>query len=95
MPPHYGTGSSLDYRKLAFESLPNQCAVCGWSDYLEVLEVNHKDLNRNNNSIENLEILCPTHHQVFHYLDGSGRWSGNSAPHNPNNNWILEFYEKL
>lgn len=75
MPPHYGTGNGLyRYRKLAFDNLDNSCAVCGWDQYPAVLEVNHKDLNRNNNELENLEILCPTHHQVFHYLDGSGRW---------------------
>ncbi len=76
MPPHYGTGNGLyDYRKRAFNNLPNECAVCGWNEYPDVLEVNHKDVNRSNNDLSNLEILCPTHHQVFHYLDGSGRWA--------------------
>jgi hypothetical protein len=76
MPPHYGTGNgSYDYRKRAFDNLPNECKVCGWNDYPEVLEVNHKDVNRSNNNLSNLEILCPTHHQVFHFLDGSGRWA--------------------
>lgn len=76
MPPHYGAANGLyAYRKLAFDNLPNECAVCGWDEYPEVLEVNHKDLNRANNIIKNLEILCPTHHQVFHFLDRSGRWS--------------------
>jgi hypothetical protein len=75
MPNHYGTSNIPSYRKRAFRELPNECAVCKWSEYPEVLEVNHKDLNRSNEAIENLEILCPTHHQVFHYLDGSGRWA--------------------
>jgi hypothetical protein len=80
MPPHYGTSNSPvpPYRDKAFRELPNYCAVCGWNDYLSVLEVNHKDLDRSNNDISNLEILCPTHHQVFHYLDGSGKWSKKS-----------------
>lgn len=76
MPHHYGTGNgSYDYRKRAFATLPNECAVCGWNEYPDVLEVNHKDVDRSNNDLSNLEILCPTHHQVFHYLDGSGRWA--------------------
>ncbi len=79
MPPHYSDGMFINYRKLAFESLPNECAVCGWDECLEVLEVNHKDLNRSNNNVENLEILCPTHHQVFHFLDKSGRWASRSG----------------
>ena len=77
MPSHYGTSAALvpEYRRRAFRHYPNECAVCGWNEYPDVLEVNHKNLDRSDNSIENLEILCPTHHQVFHYLDGSGRWS--------------------
>lgn len=76
MPPHYGTGGGRNsYRKLAFDNLPNECAVCGWNQYSEVLEVNHIDVDRTNNTLNNLEILCPTHHQVFHYLDGSGKWT--------------------
>lgn len=80
MPPHYSRdGVKKDYRETAFENLSNECIVCGWNDYLEVLEVNHKDLDRSNNTLENLEILCPTHHQVFHFLDRSGRWARNDT----------------
>ena len=70
-----GVGSGKwSYRKLAFDNLPNECAVCGWDEYLEVLEVNHKDVDRSHNALDNLEILCPTHHRVFHFLDLSGPW---------------------
>lgn len=65
-PNHYGT--SEHYRKIAFDNYPHECAVCGWNEYIYILEVNHKDRNRDNNKIENLEILCPNHHRVFHYL---------------------------
>jgi hypothetical protein len=76
MPPHYGTSTAIvpEYRKKALKFLPNCCAVCGWAEYVAVLEVNHKNLDRGDNSLDNLEILCPTHHQVFHFLDGSGKW---------------------
>lgn len=74
-PTHYGAGSGIStYRRDALAAYPNVCAVCGWGDYVEVLEINHKDCNRLNNDLSNLEILCPTHHNVFHFLDGSGKW---------------------
>lgn len=75
MPNHYGTGKIPEYRKKSFANLPNECAVCGWNEHPQVLEVNHKNLNRSDNSLENLELLCPTHHQVFHYLTKTGRYA--------------------
>lgn len=78
MPPHYGSAGVPSYREKAFELLKNECNVCGYNKHLEVLEVNHIDKNRSNNDISNLEILCPTHHQEFHFLDRSGRWAGSN-----------------
>lgn len=72
-PDHYGT-TATKYRDTALRLLPNECRVCGYDQYIEVLEVNHIDCNRSNNSIENLEILCPTHHTEFHYLSKTGAW---------------------
>lgn len=74
-PPHYGTGT-VDYRKLAFLNKPNHCAVCGY-DKTAILQVHHMDHDRLNNQIENLEILCPTHHMEHHYLTKTGIWSTN------------------
>ena len=65
-PKHYGT-STADYRALAFANLLNQCARCGFDKHLKVLEVHHKDRNRSNNQLENLEILCPTCHTIEHF----------------------------
>jgi len=48
------------------------CADCGWKKYPEVLQVHHIDENRRNNSIENLIVLCPTCHNVKHFLNKSG-----------------------
>lgn len=73
--PHYGNGKS-SYRIIAFRLLPNKCSTCGYDKHPEVLQVHHKDRNRENNSIENLEILCPTCHEVEHFLSGDGRFSG-------------------
>jgi len=54
-------GKYIRYRKLAFEHLPPKCAVCGY-DVKDVLQVHHIDGNKYNNNINNLCILCPTHH---------------------------------
>lgn len=42
-----------------------KCSVCGlthWLGKLIPLELHHKDGNKNNNNLENLEILCPNCH---------------------------------
>lgn len=57
-----GKGYS-NYRRTAFETYPHCCAVCGWDEDLEVLEVHHIDENRHNNQVSNLIILCPTCHK--------------------------------
>ncbi len=66
-PSHYGTGAS-EYRKIAFDNYPARCNRCPYDKYKEVLQVHHKDKNRKNNSISNLEVLCPTCHAEEHYI---------------------------
>lgn len=56
--------SILTYRHKALKFLPNKCAVCGYNN-IKVLEVHHIDSDRNNNTLANLLILCPTHHKEF------------------------------
>lgn len=73
-PPHYGT-TLQDYRELAFRNYPHECHKCGYNKYKDVLEVNHIDCDRSNNSVENLEILCPTCHTEYHFLTKTGSWS--------------------
>jgi hypothetical protein len=74
-PDHYGSETSRTYRKIAFRNLPEECHRCGYSEVPEVLQVHHIDRDRSNNHLENLEILCPTCHEVEHYQAGEGRWS--------------------
>lgn len=74
-PDHYGSESSRSYRKKAFRILPSRCNRCGYSEVPEVLQVHHIDRDRSNNQVENLEILCPTCHEVEHFQAGDGRWS--------------------
>ena len=44
-----------------------KCSKCGLSEWNNVklpLELHHKDGNRNNNSRDNLELLCPNCHSI-------------------------------
>lgn len=68
-PAHYGTGEGkYAYRALALSSLPNECNKCGYNKCVKALQVHHRDHDRANNALENLEILCPTCH-VEHHID--------------------------
>lgn len=48
----------------------NSCERCAYNKY-EILEVHHKDRNRNNNDFNNLELICPNCHAEEHYLKNS------------------------
>lgn len=60
-PEHYGT-ASYNYRDKAFKAYPHKCAVCGYDEDERILQVHHRDSNRDNNSLDNLTILCPNCH---------------------------------
>jgi len=62
--PNFKNGDS-DYRAVAISNIPNVCSVCGYN-IIEVLEVHHKDGNKNNEELSNLDILCPNHHKEYH-----------------------------
>lgn len=45
----------------------DKCELCGLSEWMGVkipLELHHKDTNHYNNSLENLQILCPNCHAI-------------------------------
>jgi len=68
----YKTGIG-SYSKKGFTNLPNVCNRCG---DLEKLLVHHKDENRSNNELDNLEILCKRCHQEHHSArDISGKYT--------------------
>lgn len=82
LPSHYGSskgGNSTTYRRIAFDHYPAHCRDCGWNLCVEVLDVHHLDLDRTNNSPENLVILCPTCHVLRHFLQKNGRYSPNNG----------------
>lgn len=46
------------------------CERCSYNKY-EILQVHHKDKNRSNNNLDNLELICPNCHFEEHYLEKS------------------------
>jgi len=62
--PNYIDGATK-YRTKAFSLLPNKCNRCSIDD-MDVLIVHHKDRNRKNSDISNLEILCANCHMKEH-----------------------------
>ncbi len=55
-----------------------KCERCGYNKY-EILQIHHKNRDRNNNNLENLEIICPNCHYEEHLL---------------RNNWLRKKIEK-
>jgi len=63
-----GSEDQISYRDILFNylkkyNIPIACAVCNEQ---HVLDVHHIDEDRNNNEVDNLIALCPTHHQSYH-----------------------------
>lgn len=46
------------------------CERCGYSTY-EILQIHHRDRNRENNELKNLELICPNCHYEEHFLGKS------------------------
>lgn len=72
-PSHYGTGDS-GYREIAFAAFPHKCNRCPYDKVQAVLHVHHKDRDRKNCSLDNLEILCANCHAEEHYLASDGQF---------------------
>lgn len=46
--------------------LIKSCSRCGYNKHPQLLGIHHKDKNRENNNIENLEVLCANCHSEAH-----------------------------
>lgn len=66
------------YRRIAFKNYDWKCHICGFKEDLEytkgskllkfpvILDVHHIDMDKTNNDVDNLTILCPTCHAKIH-----------------------------
>lgn len=57
-PAHYGTAGGFNYRVKAIRHYNPKCQGCQYSELEKMLDVHHIDGNRDNDSIENLLVLC-------------------------------------
>jgi len=53
-------------KKMEKRGLLIKCEQCGYDEEPKILGVHHKDRNRNNNEMFNLEVLCPICHSLEH-----------------------------
>lgn len=68
MPPHYGIGDPKNiYRRKALANKKAQCERCGYNQNPAAIVVHHKDRNRMNDSLDNLEVLCANCHAAEHW----------------------------
>lgn len=72
--PNYTNGTSANripnrlYRDVAYRAYGYICNRCSFDNSL-ALQVHHKDRNRLNNDLSNLEVLCSNCHSIEHRLD--------------------------
>lgn len=68
-PTHYrGKQTPADYRAFFLRrGLLASCARCGFNAHPQILQIHHRDQDRKNNNLDNLEILCPNCHALEHW----------------------------
>lgn len=76
-------------RNYIFNKFENKCCECGWSKinpYTNTipLEIDHIDGNSENNSEENLRLICPNCHSLTSTYRGANRGNGRNIT------WILK-----
>lgn len=60
------TQPTIHYRDFAFRHYGKRCGRCHFDSVPEILVIHHKDRNRQNNTLDNLEVLCPNCHAIEH-----------------------------
>jgi hypothetical protein len=56
-----------------------ECSRCHYSEEPGILVLHHKDRNRENNAMDNLEVLCPNCHTLEHYQENKNGWKHRSS----------------
>ena len=82
--PKSNTESQRTSKSLLLKNRGKKCENCGYNKY-QILQIHHKNKNRENNGLENLELLCPNCHAEKHYLEKVGlilnnRLEGSHSP---------------
>jgi hypothetical protein len=72
---HYMNGRSV-YRDRALKKYGSRCVVCSYDEIVWMLDVDHIDSDRENNSVENLQVLCAWHHVLKTRLTRMGKYGG-------------------
>ena len=54
------------YRKKTIEAKGAVCSCCGYSAFEDAIQVHHLDLDRENNDMSNLVVLCANCHVILH-----------------------------
>lgn len=75
---HYEPGNPIRMnRSIVLEQKPEICEECGCGPWHNgqslMLQVHHKDGDRRNNRLENLQVLCPNCHTQTDNFAGKGR----------------------
>ena len=73
---------AVTFRIIKLRIIEERCKKCARCEYnrQEILQIHHKDRNRNNNNLGNLELICPNCHYEEHFLEKS--WMGRSLRKN-------------
>ena len=74
-------GISATIRRYVLELNNYSCSVCGWNEVhpdlgYSPVEVDHKDGNSYNQSLDNLIVLCPNHHALTGNYKALNKGSG-------------------
>lgn len=72
---------SSSLRRYLFEKYDSKCSLCGWCEQHSItqkipLEVDHIDGNSENNSEDNLRLLCPNCHALTPHFRNLNKGNG-------------------
>ena len=74
-----GVASHRTLKRFLIKEHGNKCWVCGiteWNDKSIVMELEHNDGNSQNNSLDNLSLICPNCHSQTTTYKGKNKGNG-------------------